>query len=55
MYISNIEDRSGQSTEKKLPRKASTIMKKPKPLHLKNSQSLKKSLTPSEKCSTLLK
>ena len=31
------------------------IMKKPQPLHLKNSQSLQKSLTPSEKLSTPLK
>ena len=37
------------------PRKVSTIMKKPQPLHLKNSQSLQKSLTPSEKFSTPLK
>ena len=31
------------------------IMKKPQPLHLKNSQSLQKLLTPSEKFSTPLK
>ena len=36
------------------PRKVSTIMKKPQLLHLKNSQSLQKSLTPSEKFSTPL-
>ena len=37
------------------PRKVSIIMKKPQPLHLKNSQSLQKPLTPSKKYSTPLK
>ena len=37
------------------PRKVSTIMRKPQPLHLKYSQALQKSLTPSEKFSTPLK
>ena len=50
MYISNIEDLDQYNLQEKHhslqkfqpPRKASTIMKKPQPLHLKNFQSLKK-------------
>ena len=57
--------RKSQSTKKRkniTPRKsfnhpkiASTIMKKPQTPHLKNSQFLKKNLTPSENFSTPLK